>query len=125
MRKSFVVYIQIVVIIVSVSGCMFWSSDENGNYYVRVNNNTDNVIVVYYNINHAAYDGTINDYHWYSNANISISAGEHEIIEVQDEFYDADVRIDYKGTIKRYDIDPDFFGWDEIDVNISDFALGV
>jgi len=119
MRKSAIIFILLIIL---PSGCMFWSSDDTGNYCVRINNNTDDVIVVYYNINNIYYDDTIGDYHWISNATTSIASGDYEIIAVQDEVYDADVRIYYKGTIKRFDIDPDFFGWDEIDVNIFDFT---
>lgn len=101
MRKS---YVAITLVILLLSGC-FWSGDEDGNYYVQVNNNTDDVIFVY-------YDTSIT----------SIAKGNYEVIAVSEVLFDADIRVEYKGIIRTYDIDPDFFGWDEINVNIENFT---
>ncbi len=103
-----------------LSGCL-WSGDENNNYQVQVNNNTDDIIFVYYNINNEQYDESIGDYHWTYTDITSIASGDSKVINVADEFYDADIRVEYKDMIKKYDIDPDFWGWDEIDINIADF----
>jgi len=93
----------IIILMLLLSGC-FWSGDEDGKYYVQVNNNTDDVIIVY-------YDSNIT----------SIAKGNYEVIAVSEVVFDADIRVEYKGIIRTYDIDPDFFGWDEVNVNIGDF----
>ncbi len=111
----------VLLLSIFLSGC-FWSSGSDGNYTVQVNNHTNSVIVVYYNVNEGEYDESTGDYQWTYEAFAVIDPDSSEVIEVRDDGFAAEIRVEYQGKIIRYGIDPDFWGWAEVDVNIGDFA---
>jgi hypothetical protein len=100
---------------IAFTGC-WWSSDCDGNYSVKVVNDTDDSITVDYQHSDCCCDVRLTE-------SVSIRIGETDsaLIEVTDEFYDAHIHVTYNGETVEYDIDPDYWGYDRVVVRLEDF----
>jgi hypothetical protein len=106
-------------LVLALGGC-FWSADGFDNYDVRVVNHTDEEIVVLYNAGTAA-DGL----EWSSGRETHIGPRSAAYIGVKDVHWDADISVLYRGFLRTYDVDPDFWGQDTIDVFADHFPRGI
>jgi hypothetical protein len=104
----------VVTLSIPFSGCMF-STDENSNYFVTVHNETRTQIILSY-FSCSSSGAKDHEQQAISPNNIA------EVYVCGSLLDDRNVIINSGGKEKRYDINPDFWGSDDIYVEESDLA---
>ena len=114
------IFIKLVpVIFLIIFGCTDpFDFDDPQNFCVRVFNDTDREVSIYY----AVED---NDYH---NEDVivnqekeTIHVGDHVLIEIQAIFWDGELTAEYGGILNIYEVDEEFLGCRDIHIEVDDF----
>lgn len=101
----------LLAVVVVIGGCEDPFSLESG--YVEVYNHTDRRIKVYFE--------PPEEEEWFVSDTVEIGPGRRRTIEVESEFWDADLLVVYCGQVKKYDVDLGILGHDEVHVRTSHF----
>lgn len=112
-----------IIVITAVSVFTGCSADGEGNASVKVYNDTDRTIRVYY-VNRDEEEDSEGNTTSSNDTNMAenIGSGKTENINaVGDAINDPDIRVVYGGIVKQFTVDVNIFGYGEIHIKQSDF----
>ena len=94
--------------------------DNPQNFCVRVFNDTDKVVSIYY---------AVEDKNFYNEGVIvnqekeKIDVGDHILIDIQAIFWDGEFTAEYGGILHIYEADEKFLGCRDIHIEVNDFII--